>query len=215
MEASESNKKEDNQIEKEQEKEQEKYKLNRTWSFWENYESKTRQEKDYTKLLKEIFSFGDLISFWQFWNKYPGSETKNIFYNGDCIKYFFKEKYRIIAMNLFIKGIKPEWEDKKNKGGKVLILEYVINQELTQFLNLVSESWTKLLCYLIGETLPHSEYINGVRFVDKTKFGKAKSIIFKFEIWVNSSMDEKDIDELNQFLSNEFGCPSIEIRDIS
>jgi len=211
MEASESNKKEDNQIEKEQEK----YKLNRTWSFWENYESKTRQEKDYTKLLKEIFSFGDLISFWQFWNKYPGSETKNIFYNGDCIKYFFKEKYRIIAMNLFIKGIKPEWEDKKNKGGKVLILEYVINQELTQFLNLVSESWTKLLCYLIGETLPHSEYINGVRFVDKTKFGKAKSIIFKFEIWVNSSMDEKDIDELNQFLSNEFGCPSIEIRDIS
>ena len=118
-------------------------------------------------------------------------------------------------MNLFIKGIKPEWEDKKNKGGKVLILEYVINQELTQFLNLVSESWTKLLCYLIGETLPHSEYINGVRFVDKTKFGKAKSIIFKFEIWVNSSMDEKDIDELNQFLSNEFGCPSIEIRDIS
>ena len=211
MEASESNKKEDNQIEKEQEK----YKLNRTWSFWENYESKTRQEKDYTKLLKEIFSFGDLISFWQFWNKYPGSETKNIFYNGDCIKYFFKEKYRIIAMNLFMKGIKPEWEDKKNKGGKVLILEYVINQELTQFLNLVSESWTKLLCYLIGETLPHSEYINGVRFVDKTKFGKAKSIIFKFEIWVNSSMDEKDIDELNQFLSNEFGCPSIEIRDIS
>ena len=210
MEASESNKKEDNQIEKEQEK----YKLNRTWSFWENYESKTRQEKDYTKLLKEIFSFGDLISFWQFWNKYPGSETKNIFYNGDCIKYFFKEKYRIIAMNLFIKGIKPEWEDKKNKGGKVLILEYVINQELTQFLNLVSESWTKLLCYLIGETLPHSEYINGVRFVDKTKFGKAKSIIFKFEIWVNSSMDEKDIDELNQFLSNEFGCPTIEIRNI-
>ena len=206
---------ESNKIENYTEKDQEKLKLNRQWSFWENYESKTKQEKDYTKLLKEIFSFSDLISFWQFWNKYPGSETKNIFYNGDCIKYFFKEKYRIIAMNLFMKGIKPEWEDKKNKGGKVLILEYVINQELTQFLNLVSESWTKLLCYLIGETLPHSEYINGVRFVDKTKFGKAKSIIFKFEIWVNSSMDEKDIDELNQFLSNEFGCPSIEIRDIS
>ena len=197
------------------EKEKEKVLLNRSWSFWENYESKTHEEKNYSKLLKEIFSFKDLISFWQFWNKYPGSETQNLFYNGDCIKYFFKEKYRIIAMNLFMKGIKPEWEDKKNKGGKVLILEYVINQELTQFLNLVSESWTKLLCYLIGETLPHSEYINGVRFVDKTKFGKAKSIIFKFEIWVNSSMDEKDIDELNQFLSNEFGCPSIEIRNIS
>jgi hypothetical protein len=210
MEASESNKIEENPAEKGQEK----LKLNRHWSFWENYESKNRQEKDYTKLLKEIFSFGDLISFWQFWNKYPGSDTKNIFYNGDCIKYFFKEKYRIIAMNLFVKGIKPEWEDKKNKGGKVLILEYVISQELGQFLNLVSESWTKLLCYLIGETLPNSEYINGVRFVDKTKFGKAKSIMFKFEVWVNSTIGEKEIDELNGFLSNEFGCPTIEIRNI-
>ena len=206
---------ESNKIENYTEKDQEKLKLNRQWSFWENYESKTKQEKDYTKLLKEIFSFSDLISFWQFWNKYPGSEIKNIFYNGDCIKYFFKEKYRIIAMNLFVKGIKPEWEDKKNKGGKVLILEYVISHELAEFLKLVSESWTKLLCYLIGETLPHSEQINGIRFVDKTKFGKAKSIIFKFEVWVNSSIEEKEIDDLNQFLSNEFGCPSIEIRNIS
>ena len=110
------------------EKDQEKLRLNRTWAFWENYDTKTHEEKDYTKLLKEIYSFNDLISFWQFWNKYPGSDTKNIFYNGDCIKYFFKEKYRIIAMNLFVKGIKPEWEDKKNKGGKVLILEYIINE---------------------------------------------------------------------------------------
>ncbi len=212
MEDSESNKKEsDNSLEQSPEK----LKLNRQWSFWENYESKTHQEKDYTKLLKEIYSFGDLISFWQFWNKYPGADAKNIFYNGDYIKYFFKEKYRIIAMNLFIKGIKPEWEDKKNKGGKVLILEYIISQELDQFLVLVSESWTKLMCYLIGETLPHSENINGVRFVDKTKFGKAKNIIFKFEVWVNSTMGDNEIDELNQFLSNEFGCKGIEIRNIS
>jgi len=76
--------------------------LNRQWSFWENYETKTRQEKDYTKLLKEIYSFKDLISFWQFWNKYPGSDTKNIFYNGDCIKYFFKE-FLYVWSNYYIK----------------------------------------------------------------------------------------------------------------
>jgi hypothetical protein len=206
-----SEKKIDNSLEKEQEKVQ----LNRQWSFWENYETKTRQEKDYTKLLKEIYSFKDLISFWQFWNKYPGSDTKNIFYNGDCIKYFFKEKYRIIAMNLFVKGIKPEWEDKKNKGGKVLILEYVINEELTQFLNLVNQEWTKLICYLIGETIPYSEHIHGIRLVDKTKFGKAKSIIFKFEVWTNSSLEENALDELKKFLENEFGYPNIEVRNIS
>ena len=197
------------------EKEKEQVILNRTWSFWENYESKSKEEKNYSKLLKEIFTFKDLISFWQFWNKYPGSDSKQIFYNGDCIKYFFKEKYRIIAMNLFEKGIKPEWEDKKNKGGKVLILEYIINQELDQFLSIVNQSWIKLLGYLIGETLPYSEFVNGVRFVDKTKFGKAKNIIFKFEVWVNSSLEEKGLDELKEFLSKDFGCPSIEIRKIS
>jgi len=197
------------------EKEKEKVLLNRSWSFWENYETKTRESKDYSKLLKEIFTFEDLISFWQFWNKYPGSDTKQIFYNGECIKYFFKEKYRIIAMNLFEKGIKPEWEDKKNKGGKVLILEYYINQELEEFLNAVSQSWTKLLCYMIGETLPHSEFINGVRFVDKTKFGKAKSIIFKFEVWTNSSMEQTGLEELKKFLAKEFGCSNIEERSIS
>ena len=194
--------------------EKEKVLLNRSWSFWENYETKTREEKDYSKLLKEVFTFGDLISFWQFWNKYPGSDTKQIFYNGECIKYFFKEKYRIIAMNLFEKGIKPEWEDAKNKKGKTLILEYVINNDLDQFLSLVTESWIKLLCYLIGETIPHSSNINGIRFVDKTKFGYLKNIIFKFEVWVNSAIEEKDLNDLKEFLSNSFDCPSIDIRNI-
>ena len=192
MEESDSDSKIDNYIQNEREK----VLLNRSWSFWENYESKNREEKNYSKLLKEIYTFGDLISFWQFWNKYPGSDTKQIFYNGECIKYFFKEKYRIIAMNLFEKGIRPEWEDEKNKKGKTLILEYVISSNLDQFLSLVTESWMKLICYLIGETIPHSNYINGVRFVDKTKFGYLKNIIFKFEVWVNSSIEDKELNDL-------------------
>ena len=209
MEESDSDSKIDNSLTQEREK----VLLNRSWSFWENYESKNREEKNYSKLLKEIYTFGDLISFWQFWNKYPGSDTKQVFYNGECIKYFFKEKYRIIAMNLFEKGIRPEWEDEKNKKGKTLILEYVISNNLDQFLTLVSESWMKLLCYLIGETIPHSLNINGIRFVDKTKFGYLKNIIFRFEVWVNSSIEEKDLNELKDFLSTTFGCP-IEERNI-
>ena len=209
MEESDSDSKIDNYIQNEREK----VLLNRSWSFWENYESKNREEKNYSKLLKEIYTFGDLISFWQFWNKYPGSDTKQIFYNGECIKYFFKEKYRIIAMNLFEKGIRPEWEDEKNKKGKTLILEYVISSNLDQFLSLVTESWMKLICYLIGETIPHSNYINGVRFVDKTKFGYLKNIIFKFEVWVNSSIEDKELNDLKEFLTSSFVCP-IEERNI-
>ena len=186
--------------------EKEKVLLKRSWSFWENYESKNRAEKDYSKLLKEIYTFHDIISFWQFWNKYPGNDTKQIFYNGDHVKYFFKEKYRIIAMNVFEEGIKPEWEDKKNQKGNVLTLEYIVDTGLDIFLPKVTELWKKLLLYLIGETLPYSDNINGIRFCDKTKFGYNKSVIFKFELWVSSLMKEEELEELKKYLITEFGC---------
>ena len=189
--------------------EKEKVKLNRSWSFWENYLRKN--SNDY--ILEEIFSFDDIISFWQFWNKYPGNEAKKIFYNGEYLTYFFKEKYRINGMNLFVKGIKPEWEDVKNKGGKILILEYEVKSELDRFLSAVNDTWIKLLCFLMGEQLPYTDKINGIRFVDKTRIGKG--IIFKFEVWVNNTMkDEKEIDELKSFLSKNFGCSGIMVKNI-
>ena len=194
--------------------EKEKVKLNREWSFWENYESKNKDEKDYSKLLKEIYTFNDIISFWQFWNKYPGSETSSVFFNGDCLKYFFNEKYRIIAMNLFEKGIKPEWEDEKNKNGKIFTLEYIINSDLEKFLTVVKENWTKLLCLIIGESLPCSKYINGVRFVDKTKLSGWKKIIFRFEVWVNSGISDEEVEILKKELSTTFGCSGIMVKSI-
>ena len=49
--------------------EKDKVILNRSWSFWENYESKNKDELNYSELLKEIYTFNDIISFWQFWNR--------------------------------------------------------------------------------------------------------------------------------------------------
>ena len=179
--------------------------LNREWSFWENYESKNGEKDNYSSLLKEIFSFKDIISFWQFWHEYPGSDIKKTFFDGDYIRYFFKEKYRIIAINIFQKGIKPAWEDINNDKGNILTLGYGIKiEEIGNFLNQAAESWEKLVCLLIGETLPFSRNINGIRFVDKTKLGK--NIVFKYEIWVNKDMAEKELEELKEFCNRNFGC---------
>ena len=180
--------------------------LNRTWSFWENYEVKNRGKKEYSQSFKEIYTFDNILSFWQFWNKYPGKDTKTIFFNGEYLKYFFKEKYRINAMNIFEKGIKPEWEDKKNQNGNILTLEYVIDKDLDKFLSMATDLWIKLICFVIGETLPYNNNINGIRFVDKSKVGYNKVAIFKFEIWVNSSMKQTELEELKKLLSKEFGC---------
>ena len=181
--------------------------LNREWSFWENYESKNKEEKDYSKLIKEIYSFNDIISFWQFWNNYPGQDIKKIFFDGEFLRYFFKDKYRIIAMNIFQKGIRPEWEDEQNNKGNILILGYNIkNDEVNEFLVKAQDLWVELICLLIGETLPFNENINGIRFVDKTKLGFKTSVIFKYEIWVNSKMKEKELEELKSYCSKIFGC---------
>ena len=73
----------------------EKVAFEREWTFWENYETKERDKNiDWSALLKSIFTFSTIIDFWQFWNKYPGSDPQNIFYNGERMRYFFKEKYK-------------------------------------------------------------------------------------------------------------------------
>ncbi len=201
METSGSNLEESNTIEKD------KVSLKREWSFWENYDSK--KEKDYSKLLKEIYVFNDIISFWQFMNNYPGSDIKKIFFDGEFIRFFFKEKFRIIALNIFQKGIKPEWEDKSNMKGNILTLAYTIDKGIDDFLIKAQELWIKLICLLIGETLPFSHNINGIRFVDKTKldYGNNKNMIsFKYEIWANSNMKEDELNNLKSYCTKEFGC---------
>ena len=186
--------------------EKDKVLLKRLWSFWENYEPKNKNSKTYSEYLAEIYTFDNILSFWQFWNKYPGKTACTIFYNGEYLKYFFTEKYRITAMNIFEKGIKPEWEDEKNKKGKILTLEYIIDEGLDKFYSKADELWIKLICLLIGETIPYSDNINGIRFVDKTKLGYNKSIMFKFEIWVNCSMKDQELEKIKQLLAKEFGC---------
>ncbi len=183
--------------------EKEKILLNRPWSFWENYEEKSK-DKNYSESFKEIYTFDNIISFWQFWNKYPGNDTRQVFYNGEFIRYFFKEKYRITGMNIFKKGIKPEWEDENNKRGNILTLSYLIDKDLETFLTKINELWIKLILLLIGETIPFSDNINGIRFVDKTRLNK--NVIFKFEVWVNKFMKEDELNEIKKYLYKEFGC---------
>lgn len=73
-----------------------KVKFPRSWAFWENYTTKTTK-LDYQKAMKLIFSWDDLISFWQFWNHYPGSDASKIFFNGEHVKL-----YNFYLNNLFI-----------------------------------------------------------------------------------------------------------------
>jgi len=186
----------------------------RKWSFWESYIAK-ETKLSYKDLMKNIFSWNDLITFYQFWNKYPGNEATKIFFDGNKIKYFFKEKFRISAMNIFVEGIRPEWEDPKNNGGKYLQFEYQIKlDDINKFSNRASNAWKKLALNTMSENFEGSNFINGIRFIDKTQFERGKIIMFRFEIWLNKEINENTLNKLVDYLKKELGCEVVEIKDI-
>ena len=188
--------------------------FNRSWVFWESYTAKD-QKLEYEESNKAIFEWNDIITFFQFWNSYPGNDAKNIFFNGNRVIYYFEEKYRINAMNVFVKGIKPMWEDEKNNGGKYLQLEYQIKPDEADYFSSVSSLfWKKLVLNTMGENYPGSENVNGIRFVDKTHFERGKIIMFRFEIWVDKFLNDETLDLLKKYMIKEIKCEMIEIKNI-
>ena len=186
----------------------------KTWAFWESYISKTGK-LSYEEANKQIFKWNDVITFFQFWNKYPGNNIKKIFFDGNNIKFFFEDKYRINSMNIFIDGIKPMWEDPKNKGGKYLQLDYKIQKEkIENFFSAANFQWKKLALCMMGMILPGADNINGIRFIDKTDFERGKIIMFRIEIWLGKNMEENTLKELQDYLIKNLGCEKIIVRDI-
>ena len=188
--------------------------FSKTWAFWENYTSKT-SKLSYSESNKKIFKWNDIITFFQFWNKYPGNDIKNIFFDGNNFKYFFEEKYRINSMNIFLDGVEPMWEDEKNKGGKYYQLDYRVPKEkIDEFIEKSNYQWKKLALSLMGNDLPGAEFINGIRFIDKTDFERGKIIMFRIEVWVGKNVNEKIIEDIKNYLKENLGCEKINIFDI-
>ena len=188
--------------------------FSKTWAFWENYTSKT-SKLSYSESNKKIFKWNDIITFFQFWNKYPGNDIKNIFFDGNNLKYFFEEKYRINSMNIFLDGVEPMWEDEKNKGGKYYQLDYRVPKEkIDEFIEKSNYQWKKLALSLMGNALPGAEFINGIRFIDKTDFERGKIIMFRIEVWVGKNVNEKIIEDIKNYLKENLGCEKINIFDI-
>ena len=190
--------------------------FSKTWTFWETYSSKTKKLTNYSEANKLIFKWNDLITFFQFWKKYPGNDIKNILFDGNNLKYFFNEKYRVTSMNIFQEGIQPMWEDESNKGGKYFQCDYQIKKDdMEDFSKLANIHWKKLALCTMGGSIPYADHINGIRFVDKTDFERGKIIMFRMEIWVKKGLDKNQLEELKKYFSKNLGCPKVVDKDIT
>ena len=91
-------------------------------------------------------------------------------------------------------------------------MDYIVETNLDKFYLIVPQNWNKLMLGLIGETLLNCQYINGIRFVDKTVF--SKKTMFRFEIWVNKNIPEEEINKSKEYYGKEFGCSGLFVKRI-
>ena len=68
---------------------------------------------------------------------------------------------------------------------------------------------------IIGETLIHSEHINGIRLLDLSLGGNdKKNIVYRFEVWVGKALGKEQTKQMKEYLENIFECEEIHITDI-
>ena len=64
----------------------------------------------------------------------------------------------------------------------------------------------------MGGAIPGTEFINGIRFIDKTNFERGNKILFRIEIWISKNIQEKTLNELKDFFEKSLG--HIVVKDI-
>ena len=67
----------------------------------------------------------------------------------------------------------------------------------------------------MGENIINCQFINGVRFIDKTKIGGWKKRIFRFDVWVNKSIDEEQLSKITEYFKKNYGSEGIKIRKLN
>lgn len=162
----------------------EDHQLGRSWILSESYLLSTqRNAANYKNNNFQLFEFCTLSKFASLWNHTSYSNPSNLFYdsvNNNTRKFYTDEpdsEEKIIdGLLLFQSGIKPEWEDPLNKNGCSFDGNF---KNLEPFE--IDQLWQDIVLALIGENFPYSQFITGIRFLDRMK----KHSTVKIEIWIS------------------------------
>lgn len=169
-------------------------KLENKWTLYDHEKS----DKDtYEKSTREVGSFSDVEYFWRFFNNYP--LVSDIFNNG--IDKPIIGSREISSISLFKYGIKPKWEDSRNKlGAEFSKRRFNKKNPLEE----VEQDWENLVFAIIGENIDDS--ITGIRIVDSSVPNiykkKTYKLLFRIEIWFSDILKKDKIEESMRTLLN-------------
>ena len=147
--------------------------------------------------------FDNIVSFHQVWNRIPHANVSSILCDGEKFKVFrdFEDHpYQVSAIMIFRHGIRPYFEDKKNKAELRLDLGNVREPELLQLI------WETFVFDVISGNCPgvadkDDEGISGIRLVQKASGNMLKG--YRLEVWLLSSDEEnKHTKEVRAYLED-------------
>jgi hypothetical protein len=140
------------------------------------WDQNTGDDGNYKNKMKELATFNSLIHFWQLWHALPHADPKLFFSDRpQGLKKTFGG-LKIDGVGIFEHGIAPAWEDPANAKGSD------VYAKITVPVDLLKEIWDRLVFGVIGETIPHSGEITGVRIVEKYKG------VTKIELWLRCGL---------------------------
>jgi len=127
-----------------------KHPLQNSWTLWFFKNDKNRNWEDNQR---SIITFNTVEDFWALYNHIELASKLN----AGCDYSLFKE------------GVKPMWEDERNRRGG----RWVINLNKSQRATSLDKIWLEVMLCLIGEAFDdHSKYVNGAVVSVRTKGDK-------------------------------------------
>lgn len=116
----------------------ERHALNHPYTFWFFKRSNTRNQENYERNIKNLFTVDSVEKFWQY---YSHMERPNKLAN-------------TADYNMFKTGIKPMWEDEANRRGGKWVLRLKKG--------LATKFWEDLVLAVIGNQFPDDHDICGI-----------------------------------------------------
>ena len=130
-----------------------------------------------------VFSFSSLGEFASLWNRSSYNQISQLLFdleNSQARRIRLGQESKVVEnILLFKQGVKPLWEDPRNKFGGALTIELqrVRPEELDGI-------WRELVFSFVGNTFPNLDHVNGIRLMDKMK----KKKFVKIEIWIDCGL---------------------------
>ena len=164
------------------------------WVVWEKQAVQAGGTEGYAKAMRQIAKIDNVADFWQTFLALP--QPSELLEGGHIVR---EQHQHIDTLMFFREGVRPEWEDPRNKHGGHFQFQYRFGQVSTPP-SQVDEYWNNLILGVFGGALEGGEKITGIRLVDKMAGGRNSCI--RIEVWFQNYSDVQGVATLRAAVEN-------------